>query len=451
MTESIRLIHRFNADVRDVRRDGDRIAIEVADWTPIRFTADSPGLADAVVALRTGATLAELQALCAASDGAARLHHCLERLAFARLLGWELCGLRPIASVTALAGRYMPLLDAVPHGPVSFSRFAYLRRDADRLVVDSASVRARLTVHPATGAALSEVLVGDHRAIPGSLAEALWRLGFMEDGVETEARRSWEFHDLMMHESSRLQREVVPIGATFRFRGVFPSPPARPVRRGRVVALPAADGASVGAGRASLDELQVRRRSIRVQGQSAISFAQLATFLWRVCRTRTDRPAPTDGCIERPYPSGGCLHELEFHVAVTRCDGLDAGLYHYDGSSHVLHAVDGSAGVAGRIAARALDAMAMPAGSQVHDVIVVLTSRLPRLAWKYQGMAYRVSLMNAGVAIGLMYLVATDMGLAACATGTGDSRLFHDATGIDPFEETPIAEFALGGGKQWSG
>ena len=36
------------------------------------------------------------------------------------------------------------------------------------------------------------------------------------------------------------------------------------------------------------------------------------------------------------------------------------------------------------------------------------------------------------------------MGLAPCANGTGDSRLLQEATGIDPFEETAIAEFVLG-------
>ena len=76
-------------------------------------------------------------------------------------------------------------------------------------------------------------------------------------------------------------------------------------------------------------------------------------------------------------------------------------------------------------------------------MVIVIASRLPRLAWKYQGMAYRASLMNAGVVFNLMYLVAIDMGLAPCANGTGDSRLLEEATGLDPFAETAIAEFAL--------
>ena len=87
--------------------------------------------------------------------------------------------------------------------------------------------------------------------------------------------------------------------------------------------------------------------------------------------------------------------------------------------------------------------MGLDEKAQLPDVTIVLASRLPRLAWKYQGMAYRASLMNAGVVFELMYLVATDMNLAPCANGSGDSRLLEEATGIDPFEETALAEFCI--------
>jgi hypothetical protein len=89
-------------------------------------------------------------------------------------------------------------------------------------------------------------------------------------------------------------------------------------------------------------------------------------------------------------------------------------------------------------------AMALQSDQQQPDLTIVVSSRLPRLAWKYERMAYRASLLHAGVAIGLMYLVATDMTLAGCANGSGDSRLFEAATGLDRLEESAIAEFCLG-------
>jgi hypothetical protein len=43
-----------------------------------------------------------------------------------------------------------------------------------------------------------------------------------------------------------------------------------------------------------------------------------------------------------------------------------------------------------------------------------------------------------------MYLVATAMGLAPCALGSGDSAAFALLSGIDPLVEPYIADFALG-------
>ncbi|MEU5367228.1 hypothetical protein ABZ354_27800 [Streptomyces sp. NPDC005925] len=43
-----------------------------------------------------------------------------------------------------------------------------------------------------------------------------------------------------------------------------------------------------------------------------------------------------------------------------------------------------------------------------------------------------------------MYSVATAMGLAPCALGSGDIDLFARATGCDPVEESSVGEFSLG-------
>jgi hypothetical protein len=64
--------------------------------------------------------------------------------------------------------------------------------------------------------------------------------------------------------------------------------------------------------------------------------------------------------------------------------------------------------------------------------VVLLASRLPRLAWKYQAIAYRITLMNAGVIFQTLYLVATAMNLACSALGNGNSVSFARATGLDP-------------------
>jgi SagB-type dehydrogenase family enzyme len=68
------------------------------------------------------------------------------------------------------------------------------------------------------------------------------------------------------------------------------------------------------------------------------------------------------------------------------------------------------------------------------------------VAWKYQAIAYALVLKNTGVLFQQMYLVATALGLAPCAIGTGDTQVFAQASGLDFSEESSVGEFALSGG-----
>ena len=294
---------------------------------------------------------------------------------------------------------------------------------------------------------LAALLAAPAPAPPASFAAGLWQLGFLETcaAVEPEARRCWEFQDLLMHEASRNNRDAVAVGGTYRFDGVFASPPAvKPAMPGSRIGLDEVDPGRIRQASSSVDEVQARRRSVRRYAAEPVSRASIGEFLWRVCRTTGYIESSRQDIISRPYPAGGSINELEFYLAVRRCSGLDPAVYHYDSHGHALVRLAGSERIAGKIVERSGTAMGLAEGDQKPDVTVVIASRLSRLAWKYQGMAYRASLMNAGVVFHLMYMVATDMGLAPCANGTGDSRLLQEVAGLDRFEETVIAEFALG-------
>ena len=78
------------------------------------------------------------------------------------------------------------------------------------------------------------------------------------------------------------------------------------------------------------------------------------------------------------------------------------------------------------------------------SMLVVLAVRLPRIAWKYEGIAYRLALLDAGVALQSLYLVATDLGLAGAAVGASDPELFAQASGTESWEETCVAAFGFG-------
>ena len=77
--------------------------------------------------------------------------------------------------------------------------------------------------------------------------------------------------------------------------------------------------------------------------------------------------------------------------------------------------------------------------------LVVVTTRLPELAARYEATAYRLALLEAGGASLLLTQAATALGLGTCVLGNGDSTLFAWASGLPEWQSPAIAEIAIAG------
>jgi SagB-type dehydrogenase family enzyme len=187
--------------------------------------------------------------------------------------------------------------------------------------------------------------------------------------------------------------------------------------------------------------LETRRSLHRHDDMSPLTAEQLGEFLYRTARTRGVRTYQGVELTDRPYPSGGALHELELYPVVGKVSGIPAGLYRYDGLAHQLELVSVNSPLARQLTARAAKAAGLPAEPQV---LIVITARFGRVMWKYQSMAYALTLKNVGVLFSVMYGVATAMRLAPCALGGGDTHLFSQAAGLDELNEGSVGEFLLG-------
>jgi len=180
-----------------------------------------------------------------------------------------------------------------------------------------------------------------------------------------------------------------------------------------------------------------RRQSIRAYGERPISDRQLAEFLYRTARVADYRESSVNtraGPIRmafapRPYPAGGCLHELELYVAINACENLAPGLYSYDSEDHRLIRLSGRTEYVEQMLSHASQSAGVPVPTL--QVLIVIAARFPRIAWKYQSIAYSLTLKNVGVLYQTMYLVATAMNLAPCGIGAGDSDRFARAAGTD--------------------
>jgi SagB-type dehydrogenase family enzyme len=337
----------------------------------------------------------------------------------------------------------------------TLSRFAYLRRRGTEMVLQSPLGFAEAVLHHPDAtelvAWLAEPRTLDHCP---ALAGVLWNAGALAaegDEERDEVLRQWEFQDLLFHAQTRAGRHGKPFGGTFRHVGsIDPLPAARPPAGSGPIALPRADVEALRADDVPFTAVLEGRVSGRAHGVP-LTLGQLGEFLYRSARIRRVREVEVRGAdgggarfelSSRPYPGGGAIHELEIYVTAHRCDGLEPGLYHYDPLGHQLSLVRPRDA---RVEALLAMARATAGIATSPDVLITIASRFQRMSWKYETIAYAVSLKNAGALYQTFYLVATAMGLSACGLGNGDFQSFADASGLDPLVEGSIGEFMLGG------
>jgi SagB-type dehydrogenase family enzyme len=398
-----------------------------------------------------------------------RWYYYLERLSRRGLLchcaqanGARLATLVPVSS--SFAPRPAQV---VPGRRYVLSRFAYVGRPRGEAVVESPLAPARVIINDGRAAALVGALtVGataeelteragglPSAALSGVLA-LLLRAGLLgEVGAEEDAAsQTWEFHDLLFHARSRTGRSDAPHGATYRLADRLAPPPAlKPAPAGEAHELYRPDLARLERDDPPLARVQEQRRSAHdFDAEHPITDRQLGEFLFRVARVKdcwqaemaTDRGPVSMEFASRPYPAGGSLYELEFYAAVNRCAGLGPGLYHYDPLRHGLTRLCGRTAEVGGLLRDAAGSTAIPEDNL--QVLLILAARFARVAWKYESIAYALTLKHVGVVFQTMYLAATAMGLGARAVGCGDADLFARAAGTDYCAETSVGEFLLG-------
>lgn len=355
---------------------------------------------------------------------------------------------------------------------LALSRFAYLRRRGDAMVLESPRAGALFRIcDPKIATALTLLVtpqqvgrLGRQKGFPGLelLAllvdcQILFKVDPKHDGnlrpVEGDADLVlWDFHDLLFHARSAPGRHANPVGGVYAYAAVTPAPPA--VRRrwpGEAINLSPLPGAAAEVSPTA--RLMRERHSVRsFDNERPIILAELARFLdstVRVVSTWQDRVelgavrAPF-AYATRPYPSAGASYELELYLGVDTCEGLARGFYHYDAGQHALVPIDVRAPRLEALLSEAQLSMGAPAKPQI---VITIAARFARVSWKYSSLAYALILKDVGVLLQTLYLMATDMGLGGCAIGSVNLDLFSKMTGLEFHVEGPVGQFALGRGK----
>jgi SagB-type dehydrogenase family enzyme len=428
--------------------------------------------AERALALRTGLPLAALAAGRRAVDK--DIHRLVRRLAAHGLVEYGVGspGSKDQVVIEPQVADYSPRTPKLGDADILLlSRFAYLRRRGDDLVLESPRAEALFRICDPEIAAILAILstaqpIKRLRRQDGFPGLAL--LGLLVDckillkiKASGRARPSglraaegdqslvlWDFHDLLFHARSTEGRHANPMGGLYSYAGLMPPLPAtRPRWPGKTIDL----GQFVDPQAVSpFAKLLRERHSVRdFDDRRPIGLAELARFLdgaarvlstWSLSADFGD-DAPMVAHTARPYPSAGASYGLELYLAVDRCEGLDRGFYHYDAGTHALVAID----------ARAPDLAALLTGAAiamgaetVPQILLTIAARFGRVSWKYSAIAYALILKDTGVLMQTLYLMATHMGLGGCAIGSHNIKLFAEMTGIEFHVESPVGQFALG-------
>jgi SagB-type dehydrogenase family enzyme len=363
--------------------------------------------------------------------------------------------------------RALPLDDA---DVVALSRFAYLRRRGNDLVLESPRASALFKIcDPRIASALATLAAPQNikkfrqqGAFPGlELLALLVECGILfkiEPSADSGLRPAegdsnlvlWDFHDLLFHARSTQGRHANPLGGVYPYAGVIPPPsavrPRWPGKKNDLGSFPDAGSEAI----SPFSRLLRERHSTRsFDDERPITFGELARFLDGTARVlaryrnRADLgdAGPWVDYAIRPYPSAGASYALELYLAVDKCDGLVRGFYHYDADGHELVPISVATQELEALLTGAAYAMGAPARPQV---LITIAARFGRTSWKYSSIAYALILKDVGVLTQTLYLVATDMGLGGCAIGTADIHLFAKMTGIEFHIEGPVGQFAIG-------
>ncbi len=465
MSRSYLLTFGKGVSVDDTGRD--RIVIK----TPFKRTALKgvrPGLRAAIMTLASeGATEDELADRVIAADGESTLagfYYYLQTFIKRQMINFSVSleG-SPLATLVPASQHYtFRPGQAGPGKPCILSRFAYCRRENERMILECPLSHGKMELggHPA-GAMISELskpvttaeLAKAFPDIPADTVSLFVNLmlgaGFITefdqaqphpDGDEVLAL--WDFHDLLFHSRSRAGRHGNSVGATYRFHNKIPPLPAvKPPMSEKVIALFRPD-----LDRLELDDFPFtlvleNRISVREYAEQPVTAEQVGEFLYRTARVKKIVKNDIQDVSFRAYPGGGAIYELELYLTVHECAGIPSSLYHYDPQNHQLGKVTGLNEDTEKLLKDAAGSAGM---DKFPQVLINVTARFQRLSWKYESIAYSVILKNVGVLYQTMYLVATAMDLAPCAVGAGDSDLFARAAGLNYYEETSVGEFMLG-------
>jgi SagB-type dehydrogenase family enzyme len=183
----------------------------------------------------------------------------------------------------------------------------------------------------------------------------------------------------------------------------------------------------------TVEKAIANRRSQRDFSGATMSLAELSHILYYSSGITDKRQGL------RAVPSAGATYPIEVYAIVNNVEGLAKGIYHYLISSHELELLR-EGDFRNEMSRAALQEQMLKQA----NVIVALSAVFQRTQQRYRERAQRYICFEAGHIAQNTYLVATSLGLGACAIGAFYDDEFNRLLGLNGKDESVLYLLALG-------
>ncbi len=183
----------------------------------------------------------------------------------------------------------------------------------------------------------------------------------------------------------------------------------------------------------TVEKAIANRRSQRDFTDETMSLAELSHLLYYSSGVTDKRQGL------RAAPSAGATYPIEVYAIVNNVEGLAKGIYHYLIESHELELLR-EGDFRNEMSRAALEERMFKQA----NVIVALSAVFQRTQQRYRERAQRYIFFEAGHIAQNTYLVATSLGLGACAIGAFYDDEFNRLLGLDGKNESVLYLIAVG-------
>lgn len=182
----------------------------------------------------------------------------------------------------------------------------------------------------------------------------------------------------------------------------------------------------------SLEEAIANRRSIRTYSEDKIEKNDISQLLW-AAQGITDEARGF-----RTAPSAGALYPLEIYAAVAMVEGIEAGLYKYNPSSHSLVLKK-----SGDIREDIYNVSLKQDSVKNAAAVIIYTAVFDRTYPRYRDRAAQYVYIETGHSAQNVYLQAETLNLGTVAIGAFDNKGVKKVLDL-PAEEEPVYLMPVG-------